>query len=730
MQSPPYEIEAALSRDLGLTSALAIGMGTMIAAGIFTLSGLAVSNVGSAAVAAFLAAAVVALFTALTYCEFASIYPESGEGYLYARKTFSPLAAYFVGGSLVLGYTSSCAFYIASFSSYFQEFVWHSPIPAASGLVALFGLTLLNIKGTKESGTFQIVVTGAKVILLCWFVIGGLGAVDTGRLVERFDTDLVKIGGTAAMVFITFFGFSAIAASAGEVRDPVRTIPRAIFLSMASVTVLYVMVVLVVVSADLSEYSESAMGTVAKMFLGPVGGMVIVGGALFSMISASNASIMAGSRVAMSMSRMGHLPRAVGAIDPQTRTPIVATLLVGSLIMIFSLTLPLVGLAQFANTVLLVALILVNAALVWHRRLFPDLERPFRVPLVPLVPLLGIAANLYLLSQLLTHPMPVAMAFASLLLAVLGYLAWKGSLVQEDALPGPPSRVVLQQAEPSEDCYRVLVPIANPQTVQRLVSLAVALSAGKKSEIIVLRVIEVPEQLEPRVEQADIEREREVLEIARVTGQELGVSIRTMVRVGHNAARAILETAREQRCGLVMLGWKGYTSTARRFLGEVTDLVVTHARCDIILVKLVGDQVPRRLLLPWAGGKHARRALGYATALASQAGGSLKILRVVEPDADEALVTRAEQDLAGAAGTVEGVEIQTRVLPASSPTEAILSEAEGLDALVVGATGRSFYPQVLFGSITEDVARRSPCSVIVVKAYRPVKAMVGRVIAE
>ena len=76
------------------------------------------------------------------------------------------------------------------------------------------------------------------------------------------------------------------------------------------------------------------------------------------------------------------------------------------------------------------------------------------------------------------------------------------------------------------------------------------------------------------------------------------------------------------------------------------------------------------------------------------------------------------------------MEIQTRVVPAVSPTEAILSEAEGLDALVVGASGRSFYPQMLFGSITEDVARRSPCSVIVVKAYRPVKAMLGRVIAE
>ena len=236
-------IETELSRDIGLVTALAIGAGTMIAAGIFTPSGLAVGYVGSAAIASFLVAAVVALFTALTYCEFTSIYPQSGEGYLCARKTFAPPLAYLVGWCLVLGQTASCGFYVASLSSYFNEFVWHSPVEQASGLVALVGLVLLNIKGTKESGTFQVVITVAKVILLLWFCVGGLPHVSTEQVIERFSTDMMMIGSTAALVFITFFGFSAIAASAGEVRNPTKTIPRAIFLSMGIVTVLYTLVV-------------------------------------------------------------------------------------------------------------------------------------------------------------------------------------------------------------------------------------------------------------------------------------------------------------------------------------------------------------------------------------------------------------------------------------------------------------------------------------------------------
>jgi len=217
-------IEVELSRDLGLSTALAIGVGTMIAAGIFTLSGLAVRNVGSAAIAAFLVAAVVATFTALTYCEFTSIYPRSGEGYLYARKTFASPLAWVVGWCLFLGYSSSCAFYLVSLSTYFHEFIWAAPWPAAIALLATVALTVLNVKGTKESGSFQVVVTVGKVVLLIWFVAGGISSFNAEEFVTRFSTDMTAIGSTAGMVFITFFGFSAIAAAAGEVNDPVRTI--------------------------------------------------------------------------------------------------------------------------------------------------------------------------------------------------------------------------------------------------------------------------------------------------------------------------------------------------------------------------------------------------------------------------------------------------------------------------------------------------------------------------
>ena len=735
-ESPEPEgalIETELSRDLGMPAALSIGVGTMIAAGIFTLSGLAVSQVGSTAIVSFLVAALVALFTALPYCEFASIYPESGGGYLYARSTFAPPLAYLVGWCLLLAYTASCGFYIASLSIYFVEFIWHSPMQSLPGLLALAALTLLNVRGTKESAGFQIAVTLGKVVLLLWFIYGGMESVDLQALSERMTNDLVKIGGTAAMVFITFFGFSAIAASAGDIKNPTKTIPRAIFLSMAIVTVLYVLVVLVIVAANLTEYDESAMGVAAKQFLGPVGGLVIVGGAIFSMISASNASILAASRVALSMSRRGHLPEEIGAVSERTRTPVVALLLVGAAIGMFAVLLPLEDLAHFADVVLLTSMILVNAALIAHRRKYPDIERPFRVPFGPFLAVLGTVACLYLLFQI-PHLAPVLLAIAALAIGFMGYLAWKGTRVAEEALPGDRSRVALERSALRDGESRVLVPVANPANVEQLVDLAAAVAADRKAELVTLRVTAVPDQLPVRREEAFVERERRVLETARARALEHGVPASSVVRIGHNVARAVLEAATERRCDLIVLGWKGYSSTTRRILGEVTDDVVRHAKTDLVLVKLVGEALPKKLILPSAGGLHAQRAAEYATSIVRSAGGSLTLSSVVAPGAQEERVEAEQRRLEEARARIvettgfEGVD--TKLIRHKSVSVGIIKEAERYDGIVVGAAGQSFSTQVLFGSIPEEVARHSNRTVIVVKRHHAVKALIGKVMSE
>lgn len=729
----PLKIETHLTRDLGLTTALAIGVGTMIAAGIFTLSGLAIRNVGSAAVLSFLIAAVVALFTALTYCEFVSMYPRSGEGYLYARKTYPKGLSFVVGWALFLGYTSSCAFYIASFSSYFIEFVWHTPFEMASGIVATVLLILLNIKGTKESGRFQVIVTLVKVLLLCWFVVGGFGSVDLAELQAKFSSDIVAIGGTAGLVFITFFGFSAIAASAGEVKNPVKTIPRAIFISMGLVTLLYTAVVLVIIAADLTEYSEAAMGTAAQKFLGAAGGVVIIAGGLFSMISASNASIMAGSRVALTMSELGQFPAKFREVHPRRRTPLPALLLVGGVIIGFALVLELESLAHFADVVLLTVLILVNAALIVHRRKYPDMVRPFRVPLVPVLPAIGILANFFLLGQIMSHVLPVVLAGSILLVGFLAYLFLSPIQIDEgedEETPVEALRVAMEKSTAREKTtFKVLVPIANPDTVPQLIEMAARIAADRNGEVIALRVITVPDQLSPSAEDSYIEKQRSILEQAQKVAHQHEVPFTSLVVIGRRIAGSILETARTRGCGLILMGWKGYTNNKDKILGEVADAVVKNARTDLMLIKLAGEGLPKRILLPTAGGTHAMQAETYTAPLARAEGASITVTSVVGTDAPQDVRDRTQGLLKGVQDRLterEVPNIHTHIIESDAITEGIIQTGRDYDAIVVGATRQPWFRKFFFGNIPYQIAQESTCTVILVKHYHRVKGFLLR----
>lgn len=368
--SPDTEVEETLDRDIGIVGAVALGVGTMIAAGIFVLSGLAVSNVGAMAIGSFLIAAIVASFTAFAYAEFSTIYPESGGGYAYVANTFDRDWTYIVGWSMILGYPASAAFYLTSFADWFYRFIYPAlSIPEAvpywiSAVAVLVLLVGINLKGTEETGLFQIVITGLKVALIVLFLYGGLRAFNTDVVATSLAqntqgiADLRDIALTSALVFITFFGFEAIATNAEEIKDPGRTIPRAIFFSMGFVTVVYALVVLVIVFAVndnaflqflasnanlgglaprqfIANSGEVSMAYAAQYYLGPVGFYVIIVGALLSMLSAANATILGGSRVKLAMSRRGHLPPQFEDLHPSFNTPYRSVLLTGGLIVFY-----------------------------------------------------------------------------------------------------------------------------------------------------------------------------------------------------------------------------------------------------------------------------------------------------------------------------------------------------------------------------------------------------------
>jgi amino acid transporter/nucleotide-binding universal stress UspA family protein len=787
-------VEATLDRDIGIVGAVALGVGTMIAAGIFVLSGLAVSNVGAMAIVAFAAAAVVASFTAFAYAEFAAIYPESGGGYAYVSNTFDSDLTYIVGWSMILGYPASAAFYLASFSDWFDRFILplvSSGLEEAlpfwiSGVVILALLLALNLKGTEESGQFQIVVTALKVALIIVFLYGGLQAFDSATIATSFAENADRyrqIGLTSALVFITFFGFEAIATNAEEIEEPARNVPRAIFISMGFVTVVYTLVVLVVTLAVndpqylrflvervpglsgvpgaeefVAENGELAMGYAASYYLGNVGFYVIIVGALFSMLSAANATVLAGSRVKLAMARRDHLPRRYEELHDRFNTPYFSVALTGGLILFFVLfftvifgqnaTLEIAGfefhtgieaIAHFADFMLLTGLVVVNLAVVRSRRKFPDMDRGFEVPAVPWVPAVAIVANLVLL----VNVEPGAFAFGVLaeLVGVVVWFAVVGRADEEEIERETPT--VVRETHPAERDYRILVPVANPENADQLMRTARDIAADRDGEILALSVVSLPDQTPLSEGYQYLDARREVLDrvmsfgdrepgaagpatdggsAVAATAEEPRVPVSGCIRIGHDVSHAIVNTVEQYDCDAVLMGWKGRPARRRDVVvGSTVDDVVREADADV-LVERVGETGPvERILLPTAGGPHAEYAAEVARAIAHTTGATVEAMRILPTGADE---ERHEDARRGLGRTVEilnpegedrEVDADTTVVENDDVVEAIVEASAGVDLTLVGATQEGFFERLVFGTIPEAVGRRAESTVIMAK---------------
>ncbi|ELZ19670.1 UspA domain-containing protein [Halosimplex carlsbadense 2-9-1] len=743
----------------------------MIAAGIFVLSGLAVSNVGAVAIGSFLLAAVVAGFTAASYAEFSSIYQESGGGYMYVANTFDSNLTYIMGWTMILGYPASAAFYLASFSEWFYRFIFPVlSIPRAlpfwiPGLVILGLLIVLNMKGTEESNQFQIIVTGLKVALLILFLYGGLQTFETSVIMtsvaENIDR-VTQIGLTSALVFITFFGFSAITTNAEEIKDPGTTIPRAIYLSMGIVTVIYALVVLVIVLAVndaafldfltdnvqigglapaefVAENGEVSMGYAAQYYLGPLGFYVIIVGALVSMLSAANATIMAGSRVKLAMARRNHLPRGFEDVHPDFNTPYKAVLLTGGVILtyivvfavifgeaagsepLFGLHLGIEGLAQFANFLLLTGLSIVNIALIQSRRKYPDLDRGFRVPLVPVIPAIAVLANLGLLVNVGLTALLIGLGVE--VLGVVVWFVWKSRTPPVEELEEQTPTAVAEYRSSGED-YQVVVPIANPRNARQLMRTAMTLAEDNDGEILVMSVVTVPDQTPLSRGREQTDEKREVLDQAMDLAEERDVPVSGTIRIGHNAADAILNTITQHDSDAVIVGWKGRRSKRRDVvLGTNVDRVVQEADCDVFVEKIGmdADGVVDSILVPVAGGPHAELAIETAGAIARHTGATIHAIYVIDPDPSAETRQRDDSMLADRTATLEDATVETTLLESADVVGALVEESADHDLTIIGATREGVIQKFVFGTIPETVAERAPTTVIMTKRELDVK---------
>ncbi|MCL7417535.1 MAG: amino acid permease [Halalkalicoccus sp.] len=542
--------------------------------------------------------------------------------------------------------------------------------------------------------------------------------------------------------------------------------------SIVTVTILYTFVIVAMVNAPVDDSvlraGETAMGTIAASFMGPAGQALIVAGAIFSMVSASNASILAASSIGDLMGRQGQGPRSFSRIHQQYNTPFWSIMAVTGVIVVLitvfvglfpaegglsgavPFALGLEGLTGFANMNLLAPLAVVNVALIVSRRRFPDIDRPFSVPAVPWLPIVGVLANLALITNL--PPIGILVAVVVEVAFVAAYLVWGGAPDREElveksvaarqitanggteiepsgvpAADGETVSSIEDDTEPlvtdaesvAEDRYQVLVPIERPDRAAHYARLAADIGRlyGDDPVVRLLNVTEIPEQTgSDAVIDTAIKRADRIEEELGTVREDLEATVLVEGHISRDVVFDILTTAREESADRIVMGYPEGRP-------DITEAVEYKAPCDVLFVSGMDEALDfSTITIGAGGGPHHDRLLDVASQLAHR-GTTVHVVNV-EPT--------------GTSGTAEDVErtlerfdeqdrIEVHTIEAEDVAEALLDVATDVGGpLLVGASHNRVFRRSIFGSNADRVVRRSSLDVPVL-VYASETGLRGRV---
>ncbi len=453
------EGENSLKRVLGVTNLVALGIGAIIGAGIFVLTGSAAAQyAGPAIVLSFVLAGVGCVFAGLCYAEFASLIPIAGSAYTYGYATLGELVAWIIGWDLILEYAFGAATVASGWSAnviqlcqrigialppqliatpgahlIFYNGLWRaaatvpggvdtSALPHATGLFNLIAflaiclVTTVLVIGIQESATINTIIVFIKVGTVLVFI--GVASVYVaghwGQTVANWTPFVPPnagefgkygwsgVGRGAAVIFFAYIGFDAVSTAAQEAKNPQKDMPVGILGSLVVCTILYIatagLLTGVVKYPQLNVAAPVAVGMEATGV--QWGEFLVLIGTILGLSTVMLVMLLGQSRVFFSMSRDGLLPAWAGKVHHKFRTPYISSITVGIFVAFFAALIPIGILGELVSIGTLLAFVIVCAGVWILRRKEPDLPRPFKTPLVPVVPILGILISMMLMASL------------------------------------------------------------------------------------------------------------------------------------------------------------------------------------------------------------------------------------------------------------------------------------------------------------------------------------------
>lgn len=702
-----------VSYGLQLRQALLLNLSVMIGLGVFLLLGDLIQSTGSLTPLLFSLAGLLVAANLLGYTELSLSIPVPGDAYsiIHDRQQGGWLA-FITGWSLTLAGLFSAGLLARGFGQHLAALLeaalgWSTPaLPWAAGL--LIGAVIFDVLGAwkRQHG---LVMIGLLLVLLGTILLGA-----TVLDFDNFQPGKVNWGSAFSLVLVSFLGLEITTGRLNEIRKPTRNIPKIFFLSTL------ILVLIGVLLSGLSvgigwTFQENGSGLplaeVGGILAGPSGKITMLVLGLILFILALNRILMRIVGQLFTMTSHGYWPGALNTYHSRLKTPVRLIILTG-LLATPTLFLPGEFLARTGSLLYLMILMAVNFTLSSEEQMASS---PFRLPFHPWIPVLVLIID------------GIFLIFWGSYLAVGGGILMIGSLVfflysrhhHIEAKEGvtvfkAPAK---QQAETSN--YRILVPIANPDTAETLLRMAGSLTREKQGEVIALRVITVAYQVPLSEGQRKAASERVLLDRALAQAVEEEFEIQTMTRVSRDIAQGILDTAREERVDKILLGWQTPSRTFGTSLGRIIDPVMQNAPCDVLIVKGTQWAEVNSILLPTAGGPNAPVAAQLAANFSRLYGARVTGLYI---QVGRATPARMEENQAIVEETFADLEFpqppEIKVIIAENVVEGVLREAESHDLLLIGASEEGIFDQFAFGSIPQQIVDRCSKTALMVKHYK------------
>ena len=747
-------VSSELSRELSLFHITMMGLGMMIGAGVFLGIGNSIHVAGPGGVLlTFALNGVIAIMTAMSYAELSSAIPHAGGAYNFARVGFGRGTSFLAGWMEWFASSIAGSIYALTFSIYVLRYFhqlgfldWAGPSfyiieKALAVLVALFFL-YINYRGASETGKIGALITLAQTAFLIFIgVIGVVVAVkDPSRLVNfkpflphGWHRLLITMGFT----FVAFEGYEVIAQAGDETIDPKRNLPKAMLYSVGIVTITYILVAFAAVISVkagsegvngpvwqwIGQFKEKGFGEAVSRLL-PMGNILLTLAVIFASTSALNATIYSATRASYALGRDRMLPVFFSKISARRKTPWVALIFSGLIILVVATLLPTMDVASSASIMFLFLFFLVNICVIKIRRNMGDeLKYGFIMPFFPLFPILAIISQ-GVLAIWLIHMSWIAWIVAPVWifsgLLIYHFYSKKRAVMTKDEI------FVFEEEESKQiegDEYRIMVSVANPDNALDLVRTSYRICKAKDAHVELLHMVPVPDQVSLRDAGKYMAKGKEGMVEAMLYLAPI-FSVSTTLRYCRNIARGIISAVKEKKINLLIIGWHGSIKKNEYKLGHIIDSIIERSPCDVAILKDCGHREFKKILVPLAGGPNSILALEIAGIIGSRDKSQVTALTISSKKSKFNLkqFLKENKDKVG----LPSERIGTKVIHSEDVTDAILKESEDYDLVVLGSTQEGLLHQFVKTSIPETVAQKSEKPVIMVKASGGIRSFMKR----